>query len=304
MQTHARIRIVVSVDLCDDDTAERCFRHAAEDPRIDVVAQPRRLGWADNTNATLDRVDTEFFSLYFHDDILYPGYVDRLLAALKAVPDATAAYCDLRTFGTRESVIEGSPYAGPATRRLLKVLGPQRGAPLRALTRSNLLERGLRFPDLPGQGFWRWYPYLVKIAAAGPLLHVPEVHYERWLRPEGLTATWQKVSRETLVAGQRASLALCLEEFRRAAADPTELSLLRYALYLFTMRWTRQAELAGEPMAPVAADELAPEFADITAPDGETLDPEVRGWLAAAESELQDVEKKLAKARSPHHGTA
>lgn len=303
-QTHASIRIVVSVDLGDDDTARRCQGHAQEDDRIEVLVQPRRLGWADNTNATLERVQTEFFCLYFHDDVLKPDFVARLLAELRADPAAVAAYCDVREFGDRESVITGAPYSGPAVERLLKMLGPQRGAPLRALTRRRLLDEGLRFPAVPGQGFWRWYPYLVKLAAAGPLRHVPEALYERWIRADGLTASWQRVTRQDLVEGQRASLAICLDTFDRAAADPGERVLLRYALYLFTLAWTRRAELAGGFAAPIPAGELAAAFADIARPPQETLPGHVRAWLAAGEAELQSAERRLAEFRSRSHGPA
>lgn len=303
-QTHASLRILVSVDLGDDDTAARCQRHAHEDDRIEVLVQPRRLGWADNTNAALARVETEFFCLYFHDDILRPDYVERLLRALRAEPGAVAAYCDVREFGDRDGLITGAPYSGAAVDRLLKMLGPQRGAPLRALTRRRLLDEGLRFPAVPGQGFWRWYPYLVTLAAAGPLLHVPEALYERWIRADGLTASWQHVSREALVEGQRASLAICLDVFDRAAADPGERALLRYALYLFTLAWTRRAELAGGFAAPIAAAELAAAFADIAAPAPEGLPEHVRAWLATGEADLRNAERRLAEYRGRSLGQA
>lgn len=303
-QTHASVRIVVSVDLGDDDTAARCQHHAREDERIEVLVQPRRLGWADNTNAALDRVETEFFCLYFHDDILRPDFVARLLGQLRADPEAVAAYCDVREFGDRQDLVTGTPYPGPAVDRVLKMLGPQRGAPLRALTRSRLLDGGLRFPAVPGQGFWRWYPYLVKLAAAGPLLHVPEALYERWIRTDGLTGSWQRVSREALVEGQRASLAICLDEIDRAAADPGERALLRYALYLFTMAWTRRAELAGGFTTPLPAGDLAPAFADIAAPVREGLPGHLRSWLEAGETDLQNAENRLAEIRSRRHGPA
>ena len=95
-QSYPAIRIAVSVDRGDDDTEAICRRHAAEDPRIDVVAQPVRLGWADNCNALLDGVQTPLFCLYFHDDVLHPGYIDTLRSALLAAlvrspPIATSA---------------------------------------------------------------------------------------------------------------------------------------------------------------------------------------------------------------------
>jgi glycosyltransferase involved in cell wall biosynthesis len=91
-QTHARLRILVSIDASEDATESICRRHAAGDPRIEVLAQPRRLGWSENANAVLARVRTPFCFLYFHDDIIVPDYVARLREALLQRPDAASAH--------------------------------------------------------------------------------------------------------------------------------------------------------------------------------------------------------------------
>lgn len=295
-QSHPSLRILVSVDQCDDGTAAICQRHASEDPRVQVVLQPKRLGWADNTNALLNRVETEFFCLYFHDDIIKPEYVARLYALLMNNPDAVAAYCDVRLFGNATGTITGTPYTGQPVDRLLKVMGPQRGAPLRALTRSRLLAEGLRFPDVAGQGFWRWYPYLIDLIAAGPLVHLPEALYERWIRADGLTTTWQMQTVDDLLLGQRDSIESCLRRFDTLAATPREIGLLRYSFYLFTMAWTRRIELnfpAGHrPLDPAA---LSPAFVGIAVPkEGELAHADFRAWITLAEAELRSLEEKLS----------
>lgn len=262
-QSYRALRILVSIDRCDDGTEAICRRHAAGDPRIEVIAQPRRLGWADNCNALLDRVDTDTYCLYFHDDILHPDYVRVLRDALLADPEAIAAYCDIATFGDVEGSVRGTAYVGTAVQRLLQVLGPNRGAPLRALTRRRALDDGLRFPKLEGDGFWRWFPYLVDLVAAGPVAHVPGVHYERWVRADGLTARWNRQERDALVRGARASLRLCLDRFASVGASADEQADLVHALYRFAMPLVRQVENEQPGLPPLDPAELAAEFAGL-----------------------------------------
>lgn len=71
-QTFEDIRILVSIDVSADDTEGVCRTHAAEDERVEVLAQPRRLGWAGNVNFLLERAGGEFAFLYFHDDLIEP----------------------------------------------------------------------------------------------------------------------------------------------------------------------------------------------------------------------------------------
>ena len=84
-QTYAKQRILVSVDVSTDPTAEICRKRARDDPRIEVIAQPKRLGWAGNVNFLLDSVRSEFAFLYFHDDLIEPEYSARLIAAVKKI---------------------------------------------------------------------------------------------------------------------------------------------------------------------------------------------------------------------------
>lgn len=60
-QTHAGLRILVSVDHSTDATAAVCNAYAHQDRRVEVHVQEERLGWAGNVNFLLDKVDTEFF---------------------------------------------------------------------------------------------------------------------------------------------------------------------------------------------------------------------------------------------------
>jgi glycosyltransferase involved in cell wall biosynthesis len=81
-QPHARLPVLVSVDASSDGTAEvsRQFEH---DRRFTVHVQPERLGWIANINVLLDRVETDFFFIMPHDDLIEPGYVKALRRAAR-----------------------------------------------------------------------------------------------------------------------------------------------------------------------------------------------------------------------------
>lgn len=68
----------------DGETEELCRALAATDPRVRYVAQPRGLGLAGNWNALADEARGEYLALLGDDDRLLPGFVTRLLAALRA----------------------------------------------------------------------------------------------------------------------------------------------------------------------------------------------------------------------------
>jgi hypothetical protein len=294
-QTHAALRILVSIDRSDDGTEAICRRHAAEDPRVDVVVQPHRLGWADNCNELLDRVDSDFFAFYFHDDAIAPDYVQRLRAALVAEPEAVAAYCDVRLVGDADDIIIGRPYAGRAAERVLLAMSPARGAPLRALTRRAPLQAGLRFPALVGDGFWRGHPYLLALVAAGPVLHVPEVLYERWIRADGLTAGWNVQDPATLRAGVAGSAQGCLPLFDRIAADADEHALLRACLVQLMLSNARPVEFAHDAPALLAAADLGAAFADLPPPAPERLPPALRAGYAQLADRLHEYARAHAE---------
>ena len=296
-QTYAAIRILISVDQCDDGTEAICREHAQRDYRIEIVAQKERLGWSENANSLLDRVSTEFYFLYFHDDIIEPTYTERLIRALRERPDAKSAHCDLKEFGNLQAIKPGNAYEGSDTRRLIDFLvGPVKGTTLRSLTRSELLSRGLRFPNIAGNGFWRCHPFHMQLLAAGPALHVPEVLYHRWQRDGSLTKKWGVQSVESLIDGQRASGRLMLHMIENADASPVEKKLMRFCLYILMMIWTRRNEIKLKEEKLMDPRVVSPAFADMRLPDTlDTLAPELQDWVLRAYGELLFLEGQHAR---------
>jgi len=300
-QVHHSLRIVVSIDRSDDGTAEICGTHAAADDRIEVHVHRERLGWAGNVNFLLDRVDTELGFLYFHDDVIEPTYTEQLVAALRDRPDAASAHCDMATFGGSEKILPGRQYDGSAVERLVAFLtAPNRGSPLRSLIRRSVLAGGLRMPTGSRAGVWANEPFLLRLIAAGPALHVPETLYRRWdQRSGGLTDGWLALGIDEIVEGHRVNAEDGVALIDSLDPSPHERELLLFALYLFTMGRVRIAEATYDAPTITEPERVLPAFEHMTVPSGvDVLPAEIRAWTEAAYDRLlHQTERRRARRR-------
>lgn len=280
-QTYANTRILVSVDQSGDATTEICKAHAREDARIEVFPQSTRLGWAGNVNFLLDRVSTEFYYIYFHDDLIEPTYTARLLKALHKRPDAASVHCDMGHFGGSDHVSVGRDYEGTAGQRLISFLfSAQKGSPLRSMTRATALDTGLRLPTEAEGGLWANQPFLMTLLAAGPALRVPEILYRRWdKRSGGLTDLWARYSLDQVISGFRTNARICFDILDSVGPTQIEKNLMTFGLYIYLMSQIRRAEYTFGAQTPLKPEALHPRFRDVLVPDAlSQFTPQVREW--------------------------
>jgi glycosyltransferase involved in cell wall biosynthesis len=297
-QTHRAIRVMVSVDQCEDATADLCLARAEQDPRLEVLVQPERLGWAGNVNALFDRVETPFCFVYFHDDFVVPRYVESLLAALRSQPDAMSAHCDMGTFGARDKVVSGFNYTRDVETRLASfLLTPRLGAPFRSLLRKRLLDGGLRIPSDDVAGLLAGAPFLFELFAGGPALRVPETLYHHWvLRPGGLTHGWKSASVEQVRRALARNVDRYIQTIQRVVQDAHAQRRLEYYVYLHLMRILRSLELERGAETLIEPAALHPAFAGYeTPPPLGDIDPQL---AELAELRLQELQKLEDRARS------
>jgi hypothetical protein len=244
----------------------------------------------------LSKVATDFFFIYFHDDVILPTYTERLLAALRDRPDAASVHCDMGHFGASQHVSIGHCYSGSTAQRLVEFLVvPSRGSPLRSLTRTAMMEPHFGLPT-DGGGFWANEPYLMSLLVAGPALHVPEVLYQRWdKRDGGLTESWRRYTFEQVVTGYRGYLRAALMVLDRAALTPAELDVLVFCLYIRTMARVRVAEQGHAVLTATRPEDLHPRFADMSRPDGlDAFGPQIQEWILGHYQYLLRLENRVA----------
>jgi len=246
-QTYSNLRIVVSIDQCEDRTEAICRRIALGDSRIVVLAQQVRLGWAGNVNFLLRQVKSPLFVFYWHDDVIGPRWVEILAQALLEAPEAVSVYGSTRHFGSfAHHDLSGKSFSGPITERLIEVLTHIELYGLtRCMIRKEVIDRGLKAPQLDGRDYYENNtPYWLGILAAGPMLYTPEAEYHRRNGTgSSLVDGWIEQPRDTVITGLQQNVKDCLQIIQHYIENRNELAAVTYALYLFIMRRLRLYEL-------------------------------------------------------------
>jgi hypothetical protein len=95
-QTHPRVRAIVTVHGADTvyrSEVEDLLDHLRGLLTVTVVPVPRGSGLrGEPLNWGLDQLEGEFFAFCDDDDILYPGFAERLIGHLREHPEASVAY--------------------------------------------------------------------------------------------------------------------------------------------------------------------------------------------------------------------
>lgn len=232
-QTWPNLEILVGDDNSKDNTLAmvRTFAEGRENVRI--VARNENLGWLRNSNDLMGQARGNFMFFAFHDDVVAPTYVERLVGALANRPGAVLAFSDMEvteqdgstatwTFTKLEGV------TGAVSRGI--VMGrnpPQWWVPNRGLFRAEAFRRigGIK-PNDCGEysADWTW---LLHMALLGDFVRVPEVLCEKFYKPGSLSKRWSDTQEQ-----QTALLRAGIAEIRRS-----ELPLRQRLLLMAHLRW-------------------------------------------------------------------
>lgn len=189
-QTIADIRVLVAIDRGTDGSVDAC-RPFLADPRFTILVHRDRQGWVGNANALMARVETEFFCLLPHDDLIAPDYLEALLGCLDRHPAAVAAYCDLEGFEDASYSLQQPELRGGRFERLRDGLAFHFDAiPYRGLIRRSALGGGLplsgnRCGDFAADTVW-----MLRLAGLGELRRVPRPLYRKRVHRLAETQRW------------------------------------------------------------------------------------------------------------------
>jgi len=241
-QTYENLQVLIADDASSDGTVALCERFAEGRPRFVVHRHAQNRGWIGNVNWLLANAEGDAFFFAFHDDPLEPTYVERLVAALQASPDAVLAFTvvlvehhalDPHARGERRYVA----LAGvTSARERLRVLMRRDGdwwIPNRGLFRAAAARRVGGLHRHPGGEFSADWPWLMHLALLGAFVRVPEpLVHKVWLR-EGLSVVWG--------ASRRKRLGLLLGALREIACADVPLGLRARVLVDFCAHWSVRA---------------------------------------------------------------
>jgi glycosyltransferase involved in cell wall biosynthesis len=205
-QSFDDFRIEIAIDPSDSgiDNTEAMLEPFRDEARVSISTNPRRLGWAGNFNALLERVRTPFYVPLPHDDIWDPDYLATLYPLVSDDSRASVAYGDMMVFGTgnvaefRSVVL---PQGEDRMTHLIRFMAQGAHAmPWRGVTRHGSLAVTQGFPTDHWSGFAVEAEYALGLLEAGPVIHVPKVLYHKRVFPvqERVSASMSRILEWTI----------------------------------------------------------------------------------------------------------
>ena len=227
-QRGIHFKVIVSIDGADPGS-ERVCQSFASDPRVQIVVQPRRLGWVKNTAAVLSAAleGAEFVCVLPHDDWIEPDYLSTLLDTARKCSHASVVYSDLNAFGTMHGVTSQDSVTGtPIARQLALLRHHYNAVAYRGLVRAFALRSlppmsGNDCADFACDTIW-----MARLARAGELVRVPEVLYHKRYAPTTTHAAWTNWPLEQKVAAWVQHCLDMLAEALTVARDVEDRQLL------------------------------------------------------------------------------
>ena len=279
-QTHANFKVLISVDLSTDDTVDIC-RGFLADPRFRLIEQDRHLGWVDNCNWLLARVETPYSFLLPHDDLLEESYIERLLETANAHPTAAVVYSDIQTLGLPEELrlVQHSIRGAEFTRVLTYLIEHYNGVAWRGLMRLDALRAAGPIAHNAVDDFAAETVWLFQLVMRGEFVRVTEPLYTKRYLQGSVHGQWLDRNREGRVQAWREHcLALACEALDRDI-PPGQKSMIAQALIFRLVRansalgpFTEISELSQEEREEMLTDFVS-RLAKVSGVDSRALIP-------------------------------
>jgi glycosyltransferase involved in cell wall biosynthesis len=102
-QTYAPLEVLILDDASTDETVE--LIHSVDDERIRLQVNEQNIGLVPNWNKCIEMSRGDFIKFLFHDDILYPDCVGKMMRLLLSNENVGLV------FSPRDVIVEGDPEA-------------------------------------------------------------------------------------------------------------------------------------------------------------------------------------------------
>jgi len=195
-QTYDNFNVIISVDLCDDNTFEVCSQYCLKDARFSVFQQNERLKYVGNCNFLLDHTDADYVLFAFHDDILDSSYIEKLSLILDNNSEMIMAFSDV-SLTTLEGESEYWEYTElenikDRVKRGLTMLSRKAlwSVPNRGIFR---LDRARKIQGLKTHAageFSTDWPWLFHMSLLGQFQRVPEILCYKFFQKGSLSRSW------------------------------------------------------------------------------------------------------------------
>jgi glycosyltransferase involved in cell wall biosynthesis len=195
-QTWPDLEILIGDDCSADSTLSIVQRFAANQSNVRLVTRESNLGWLRNSNDLMSQAQGELMFFAFHDDLVAPTYVERLVSALRDRPNAIMAFSDVEV-----TEIDGScsvcaftsltNVTGAVKRAVAFLYGRQDWwVPNRGLFYAEAFHRigGIK-PNDCGE-YSADHTWLLHMALLGDFVRVPEVLCWKFYKNGSLSKRW------------------------------------------------------------------------------------------------------------------
>lgn len=219
-QTWTNLHILIGDDCSTDATFEIVSDFGRRNPNVEIVRNKSNLGWVGNTNALLNQADGEYAFFAFHDDLIEPTFVEKLVKELVNNSGAVLAYPDVQVIDENERVsghwrLHEPKLGGWTVPRGIYWMGRPSAwwVGIHGVFRLSLAKEigGLRSSSI-GEIGADW-PWLLHLATRGRFVRVPEVLCSKRYTGSNLSRTW-RLNRQD----QRAWKLAGVEEVMRSKA--------------------------------------------------------------------------------------
>jgi len=208
-QSFGDFDVLISLDRSTDGSDAICRRYL-RDARFKLIVQPDRLGWVGNVNALIERVDTPYFCITPHDDLLDPQYLGELYALASADPAIACAYSDIEGFGARTLRLEQPDIRGSTIERILDFLVNHFVViPFRGIVRRRDVNDRPYIPTGLSHDFAADTVWMLHIALRGELRRVAAPLYSKRYHEASVHAAWRHRPREELIRLWAEQAAVC-----------------------------------------------------------------------------------------------
>jgi glycosyltransferase involved in cell wall biosynthesis len=240
-QTHRDLRVLISVDGPDAASEEAC-RPFLDDARFELIVQPENLGWVENLNWLMARVETDFWCYQQQDDLLDQRYLETLVGQAARSPEAAVVYSDIRTFGDARQrlIVQPSVTGGSVARQLSLLLDHRAAVAFRGLTRS-AAARDARVRRNIADDFAADTTWMAAVAGAGELHRVPGGLYHKRYHRTNVHTAWGRWAPERRARAWLVHCADMLEHAMEAEGTVGE----RWLLWLAVVERLRARRTAG-----------------------------------------------------------
>lgn len=196
-QTWCNLEILIGDDCSTDTTLKIVQKFAATHKNVSIIPRERNLGWVDNSNDLAAHATGEFMFFAFHDDILQPTFVEKMVQALNDNPRASLAFSDVEQFAldgqstileftnlsnVRSALVRGWKMRLGKTGWWAGAHGMFKASTFRQIGGLKRHATGEYSAD---------FPWIVHLALLGEFVRVPELLVQKYFKVTSLSKVWK-----------------------------------------------------------------------------------------------------------------